>query len=409
MTVSTIELYCYAEVPAEDAVTQRFRALADHWRSTVGLSDADLAQQIRNDRIDVLVDLAGHTAGNRLLTFARKPAPVQVTYLVGHGYTTGLSAMDAFLADAELAPPGADPLFSERVIRLSRIPLAYEPPADMPDVAPLPAQANGFVTFGYFGRTVRLNDGVLAAWARILHAVPASRLMLNSAPFGEAAGRELMIGSLRSARYRCVPHCACLHLATAADLGGVWRDRHCPRPVSAQRRNDNDRGVVAGRSRHHARRPANRRPLRCIDPACPRPGRLDNPRCRSATSRAQSRRPPTSCRWHNCAPHCDRALPPRPCATRSAWRVRWRQPIAACGRHGAMATGRACGGSWRRATSMAPVASRKPHSQRIPTTWRHFMCSVWLNSARATRQQASHCCNARSQFARMSTSCRISG
>ncbi len=190
---SAVELYCYAEVPAEDAVTQRFHALADHWRSTVGLNDADLAQRIRDDRIDVLVDLAGHTAGNRLLTFARKPAPVQVTYLVGHGYTTGLSAMDAFLADAELAPPGAEPLFSERVIRLSRIPLAYEPPADMPDVAPLPAQANGFVTFGYFGRTVRLNDGVLAAWAQILHGVPGSRLMLNSAPFGEAAGRELMI------------------------------------------------------------------------------------------------------------------------------------------------------------------------------------------------------------------------
>ena len=189
---SAIELYCYAEVPSEDAVTQRFHALADHWRSTVGLSDADLAQRIRHDRIDVLVDLAGHTAGNRLLTFARKPAPVQVTYLIGHGYSTGLSAMDAFLADAELAPAGSDPLFSERLIRLSRIPLAYEPPADMPDVAPLPAQANGFVTFGYFGRTVRLNDGVLAAWAQILRAVPASRLMLNSAPFSEAEGRELM-------------------------------------------------------------------------------------------------------------------------------------------------------------------------------------------------------------------------
>jgi predicted O-linked N-acetylglucosamine transferase (SPINDLY family) len=189
---SAIELHCYAEVAAPDAVTDRFRALADHWHNTVGLSDADVAAQIRQDRIDVLVDLAGHTAGNRLLVFARKPAPVQVTYLLGHGYSSGLSAMDAFLADEQLAPAGSDNLFSETLIRLSRIPLTYEPPAEMPEVAPLPALANGYITFGYFGRTVRLNDGVVATWARILCAVPNSRLMLNSAPFGEAAGRDRM-------------------------------------------------------------------------------------------------------------------------------------------------------------------------------------------------------------------------
>ena len=79
MTAPSVEVHCYAEVPAPDAVTERFRALADHWRSTVGLSDEELAAQIRRDRIDILVDLAGHTAGNRLLTFARKPAPVQVS------------------------------------------------------------------------------------------------------------------------------------------------------------------------------------------------------------------------------------------------------------------------------------------------------------------------------------------
>jgi len=190
---SAVELYCYAEVSAPDQVTERFRALADHWRSTVGLNDTDLAALIREDRIDVLVDLAGHTSGNRLLVFARKPAPVQVAYLLGHGYTSGLSAMDGFIADAELAPAGSDTLFSENLIRLSRIPHAYAPPPEMPEVAALPSRANGFVTFGYFGRTVRLNDTVLAAWSRILHAVPGSRLMLNSTPFSEAAGREQMI------------------------------------------------------------------------------------------------------------------------------------------------------------------------------------------------------------------------
>ncbi len=179
------------EVTDPDATTDRFRALADHWRNTIGLSDAAMADLVRRDQIDVLVDLAGHTAGNRLLVFARRPAPVQVEYLLGHGYSSGLSAMDAFLADAVLAPEGCENLFSERLIRLPRIPLAYTPPAEMPPVGPLPALANGFVTFGHFGRPVRLNDGVIAAWSRILHAVPGSRLVLNSAPFGEPAGREM--------------------------------------------------------------------------------------------------------------------------------------------------------------------------------------------------------------------------
>ena len=121
-------MFCYAEVPIEDATTARFRSLADHWRPTSGRSDADMAAMIRQDRIDVLIDLAGHTAANRLLVFARKPAPVQIEYILGHGYTSGMSAMDGFLADDTLAPPGADALFSEQLIRLSRIPLAYRPP-----------------------------------------------------------------------------------------------------------------------------------------------------------------------------------------------------------------------------------------------------------------------------------------
>jgi predicted O-linked N-acetylglucosamine transferase (SPINDLY family) len=186
-----VELFCYAEVAAPDAVTENFRSIADHWRSTVGLDDGAMADMIRADRIDVLVDLAGHTAAGRLLVFARRPAPIQVEYLLGHGYTSGLSTMDAFLADAVLAPPGAEALFSERVVRLPRIPLAYAPPDGMPTVAPLPALAAGCITFGYFGRPERLNEAVIAAWARIMRDVPGSRLVLNSRPFGEAAFRAL--------------------------------------------------------------------------------------------------------------------------------------------------------------------------------------------------------------------------
>ncbi|WBT38303.1 O-linked N-acetylglucosamine transferase, SPINDLY family protein [Hyphomicrobium sp. DMF-1] len=180
---SKVEIFCYAEVPAPDAETHRLKALAEHWRGTVGLSDDELANLIRRDAIDVLVDLGGHTARNRLLTFARKPAPVQVAHFLGHGYTSGLSVMDAFLADDELAPPGSDHLFSEPVERLPRMPVAYQPPQGMPDVTALPALANGYITFGNFGRAVRLNDEVIATWSEILKRVPRSRLVLNTVAF----------------------------------------------------------------------------------------------------------------------------------------------------------------------------------------------------------------------------------
>jgi len=226
-----VELFCYAELAVEDAVTQRFRALADEWRPTLGLSDEAMAAMIRQDRIDVLVDLAGHTAGNRLLVFARRPAPVQVEYMLGHGYSSGLSAMDAFLADTVLAPEGAQALFSEQIVRLPRIPLAYRAPEGMavgeetppPPLAgggwgegsgdqtrssgvrherPLPptpsrkgrgsssSPASSF-TFGYFGRPERLNAQVIAAWSQILHALPGATLVLNSRNFQEAAFRTL--------------------------------------------------------------------------------------------------------------------------------------------------------------------------------------------------------------------------
>jgi predicted O-linked N-acetylglucosamine transferase (SPINDLY family) len=190
---SRIELFCYAELALGDATTERFKAMADHWRPTIGMDDDAVAAMIRADGIDVLVDLAGHTAGNRLLVFARRPAPVQVAFMLGHGYTSGLSAIDAFLADEHLVPLGSETLFSETVVRLPRIPLAYLPPAAMPDVTPPPCLRNGFITFGYFGRTVRLNDRVLGVWAALLRAIPTARLMLNNGPFAEPAGRDRML------------------------------------------------------------------------------------------------------------------------------------------------------------------------------------------------------------------------
>jgi predicted O-linked N-acetylglucosamine transferase (SPINDLY family) len=185
-----VELTFYAEVPNPDMVTVRFKMYAARWRSTVGLSDEEVAAMIRADGIDVLVDLAGHTAGNRLLTFARKPAPVQVAHMVGSGATTGLGAIDAVLIDEALLPRSDERYFSEKSARLSRIPLIYTPPPGMPEVGPLPALRNGFVTFGCFSRAARINEHVLAAWARILRSVPDSRLLLNSKPFREQDARD---------------------------------------------------------------------------------------------------------------------------------------------------------------------------------------------------------------------------
>ncbi len=189
-----VELFCYAEVRNPDATTERFKALADHWRSTVGLSDEAVAAQIRADGIDILVDLAGHTSGNRLAVFARRPAPVQVAHMIGSGCTTGLTEMDAFLTDIALAPPGSEAVFSEALVRLPRVPLVYDPPEGMPDVGPPPAARNGHVTFGCFSRTARINDAVLDAWAAILAAVPGARLMLNAKPFQEAGARAAFTG-----------------------------------------------------------------------------------------------------------------------------------------------------------------------------------------------------------------------
>ena len=195
-----IEIIAYAEVRSPDATSQRIMAIVDDWVPTVGMSDDTLADRIRADRIDVLIDLAGHTTGNRLMTFARRPAPVQLTYFIGHGTTTGLSSIDGFISDATLTPAGSERLFGEaEIVRLDRAALAFVASPQMPPVAMSPALDKGYVTFGYFGRSVRLNEGVIAAWSAILNHVPNSRLMLNYGSFGDPATAGLFAD--RFARY----------------------------------------------------------------------------------------------------------------------------------------------------------------------------------------------------------------
>jgi predicted O-linked N-acetylglucosamine transferase (SPINDLY family) len=169
---------CYSNRrKADDDLTARFRA-ASVWRVVVGLSDEQLAEQVRADAIDVLIDLAGHTANNRLLAFAGKPAPVQATWL-GYVGTTGLDAMDYLIADDQQVPPGADRDYRERVLRLAGGYACYDPPAGAPDPGPPPAATAGRVTFGCFNYPAKLSPPALAAFAAVLARVPGARLVLK--------------------------------------------------------------------------------------------------------------------------------------------------------------------------------------------------------------------------------------
>ena len=185
------ETFAFYNNKAVDAVTERLRGAFDHWRDIRDLSDKAFAEMVVGEGIDILIDLAGHSQGNRLLAFALKPAPVQVSYL-GYGYTTGLEAMDYFLGDETLAPIGCESLFSEAIHRLNGPIFCYAPPADAPEVSALPAVRNGYITFGSLSRVIRMNDEVLATWAELLRRVPNSRLRLDQPLFGDAASRAVL-------------------------------------------------------------------------------------------------------------------------------------------------------------------------------------------------------------------------
>ncbi len=183
------EVYCYSDVPHADATTVRLRSYADVWREIAGRSDADVATQVTADGIDILVDLAGHTAANRLPVFAQRPAPVQVSWL-GYPNTTGLSAMGYRITDAFADPPGRDAFYSEKLVRLDGCFLCYQPPGEAPTVAPLPAATKGFITFGSFNNLSKMQPGVIALWSQVLHAVPGARLLVKNPSLTDPPTRQ---------------------------------------------------------------------------------------------------------------------------------------------------------------------------------------------------------------------------
>lgn len=185
---SRVEVYCYHLQMETDTVTERLGSLSDHWRACGGLDDEQLAQVIREDGIDLLVDLAGHTRDARPALFARKPAPRQALYL-GYPTTMGLTANDFRITDVLVDPAGHEDCSRETLLRLDGSYFCFRP-GETPPVAPLAADRNGSVTFGSFNNLVKLNEKTIALWAELLSRVEGSRLLLKAAALADAAVRE---------------------------------------------------------------------------------------------------------------------------------------------------------------------------------------------------------------------------
>lgn len=186
-----VTAFGYANNGRTDDVTESLRAAADGWRPIVGMDDTAVAELIRRDGIDILVDLSGHTGNNRLTLFTRRPAPVQASWL-GYFGTTGLPAMDWIIADRHVLPPEDEPFFTERVWRLPDSYLCFTPPAEDVAVGPLPALGGGPVTLGAFHNRAKITRPTVALWAQVLAALPQARLLLKSREFGDYGVRQAL-------------------------------------------------------------------------------------------------------------------------------------------------------------------------------------------------------------------------
>ena len=176
-----LSLYAYYNYVTEDNVTERLKGLFASWANTASLSDEALAQKVRDDGIDILIDLSSHTADNRLLTFARKPAPVQVSW-IGYPGSTGLHSMDYFLSDKHALPEGQfEDQFTEKIVRLPAA-ATFLPFKGSPPVNDLPAAKNDYLTFGSFNRPNKISRSVIALWSELLRAIPNARMVLGSMP-----------------------------------------------------------------------------------------------------------------------------------------------------------------------------------------------------------------------------------
>jgi predicted O-linked N-acetylglucosamine transferase (SPINDLY family) len=206
-----IECYCYSDVSRPDACTRELMGAADHWRDISVLDDDEVFRLIRQDGIEILVDLAGHTDRNRLRMLSRRPAPVQTSWL-GYPATTGLETMDYRFTDAQADPEGMTERFhTEKLVRLRNGFLCYEPPALAPTPGNTPALRSGLVTFGSFNSLAKINDQVIHAWSEILRGVEHARLVLKARGLGDPSGRARILSGFRrhgigEDRIECLGH-----------------------------------------------------------------------------------------------------------------------------------------------------------------------------------------------------------
>ena len=183
------EVVCYSNQAGSDDLTRRLAAAAKEWYEVYRLDDDALADRIREDRIDLLFDLSGHTEGNRLLVFARRPAPIQISW-IGYAGTTGLTAMDYLIADRFHVPPHLEAHYRETILRMPDSYVCFEPPEEAPAVGPLPALTHGYFTFGSFNNLAKLTPEVIAIWAEILRRLPDARLSLVTRGLGGVRTRD---------------------------------------------------------------------------------------------------------------------------------------------------------------------------------------------------------------------------
>ena len=190
------EVYCYHNNPNEDNYSEEIKNMTDNWRNISGMSPKDAAEVIYKDKIDILVDLAGHTQGNCLPVMAYKPAPVQVSG-IGYFATTGLKTVDYFLSDKALK---SEPeYFVEDIISLDHSHFCYTPLYEAPATREAPCMKNGYITFGSFNHIRKVTDEVMELWAAILKAVPESHLILKGSVFDDEYGHELFVNRLAKA------------------------------------------------------------------------------------------------------------------------------------------------------------------------------------------------------------------
>lgn len=192
---AAFELVAFPEHSFDDVIARRFRAIAAEWHPTSGLDDAALAARIRGLGIDILIDLGGYGDLGRMPVCARRVAPVQIKWVGMQNHSTGMPEMDWFITDRWETPEGFERFYSERLLRLPDGYVCYSPPADAPDVEPLPALARGHITFGCFNNLAKITPQVMAIWSRILHRVPDARLMLKAHQFGDPSTSEAILGA----------------------------------------------------------------------------------------------------------------------------------------------------------------------------------------------------------------------